>query len=691
MSNRKSETDCGILSGDVRTGRRRLLKAAALFCLLLLFMTGSGKDSGWAVMKVQAGQMSWQDAFISVAQEALNTASDPYYYLVRLDGDDIPEMIIHYGSVAESEEIFIWNQDRLLSWMFEYYSFSYIPRTGQLRIGGGRQGIYTDELYQYQDGKFYLLSTGRYEQAGDSLERDAYGNFLMNDQFRYFWNDQEVSADEYVSSRRAVFDISLAVSPYTPPCVTYNFEGLRQALQDGSWESSLQESPNMGGEAAREGEGTSGQSQDGGSSSGPAQAYMEFVSGDAAEYPGMRLYFEYTDEYGNPLALTNLEGTVTESINGGADIERAVRKIQRLEGNQGLSIDIVADKSGSMEYDLPVMQQIMSDFVRSLDYASGDQVEILTFDDYIMYMCTYTRDVSLLLNGISNMTAYGGTALYDALYTGVMNASRQAGARCVIGFTDGEDNMSLGSADSVIALSNQTDVPVYLIGTSGADSYTLTYIAEQTGGCYWSVNSINDVGDILREIYSNQKDMYCIEYESDPNVDPYARRRVTCTLSGDGYTGRADNVEFEAAQVIRQTPHASRYEMIHADVTWQQANDACIARGGHLVTIADQGEMDILVNMCEAEGVKYCWIGGYTSVKNGSAFGHWITGEPFNFTAWYPGEPSRQDKDGEDEFYLMLWKVEDAWSWNDQRNDVLHIEGLDYFTGKVGYICEYES
>ena len=100
--------------------------------------------------------------------------------------------------------------------------------------------------------------------------------------------------------------------------------------------------------------------------------------------------------------------------------------------------------------------------------------------------------------------------------------------------------------------------------------------------------------------------------------------------------------------------------------------------------------MDELVRMCEGAGVKYCWIGGYTSVRNGTAFGHWITGEPFSYTAWYPGEPSRNDKDGTPEFYLMLWKVEDAWSWNDQRDDVLQ-SGLPYFTGNIGYICEYES
>ena len=423
---------------------------------------------------------------------------------------------------------------------------------------------------------------------------------------------------------------------------------------------------------------------------GPETAYMDFVSSDVSEYPNVKLYFEYTDEYSDPIELYSMDGTVTESIAGGAEIERTVRKIQKLAGNEGLSIDIVADKSASMDEDLPYMQSIMNDFVTSLDYASGDRVEILSFDTYVMYMCTYTQDISLLQNGIYNMVPYGDTALYDALVTGIMNAGSQTGARCVIGFTDGEDNQSIYTPQEVISLALQREVPVYLIGTSWADSYTLEYICDQTGGYYWSIDSIYDISQILQTIYSDQKEMYCIEYESDPNADPYAKRRINCSLGDEYYIGNITGLEFQATPAVKQAPHTSRYEIIKEDISWTQANNACIARGGHLATITSQAEMDELVRMCEGAGVKYCWIGGYTSVRNGTAFGHWITGEPFSYTAWYPGEPSRNDKDGTPEFYLMLWKVEDAWSWNDQRDDVLQ-SGLPYFTGNIGYICECES
>ena len=100
-------------------------------------------------------------------------------------------------------------------------------------------------------------------------------------------------------------------------------------------------------------------------------------------------------------------------------------------------------------------------------------------------------------------------------------------------------------------------------------------------------------------------------------------------------------------------------------------------------------EMDQIAAMAGNAGLKYIWMGGYTSVRNGTAYGHWTTGEPFDFAPWYPGEPSRNDLDGEPEFYLIFWNVEGVWSFNDERDDVA--ADLATYRGKMGYVIEYEN
>ncbi|MBR2878603.1 MAG: C-type lectin domain-containing protein, partial [Clostridia bacterium] len=139
--------------------------------------------------------------------------------------------------------------------------------------------------------------------------------------------------------------------------------------------------------------------------------------------------------------------------------------------------------------------------------------------------------------------------------------------------------------------------------------------------------------------------------------------------------------------------HASRYEVIKADITWEDANRICIEKGGHLATIASKTEEDQIIAVAEQSGVERLWIGGYTTNDaNNKAVGHWVMGEPFVYQNWYnEGEPSRFDSDNAEEFYLMLWKIDNRWSWNDQRNDLINSPFRATYEGKMGYVIEYEN
>ncbi len=418
---------------------------------------------------------------------------------------------------------------------------------------------------------------------------------------------------------------------------------------------------------------------------------MKYISSDVSEYPLIKIYYQLIDANGNSIILNSPSAAIRESVAGGAYIEREVKRIEKLKGNQGLSIDIIADKSGSMGTDMPKVQNVMSQFISSLDYQNGDQAELLAFEGNVMYMCSYTKNTSLLNNGISSLSAYGDTALYDACIEGIRNASGQAGAKCVIVFTDGQDNASLHNAQEVINYAVSSSVPLYIIGAGDADSYGLTDIANRTGGRYWNINDLYDMSQILQSIYTEQKDLYCLEYVTDTNVDAYTQRTASCIILDDNY-GVQNESSFTPSKVIQHAQHNNRYEAVKNDISWMDANINAIQQGGHLVTITSQQEMNDIINIAQGAGLKYVWIGGYTMITNGYCYGHWITGEDFNqYSAWYPGEPSRNDRDGTEEKYLMLWNVEGNWSWNDERNDPAHDPKFTYFLGKTGYVIEYEN
>lgn len=427
-------------------------------------------------------------------------------------------------------------------------------------------------------------------------------------------------------------------------------------------------------------------------------ARLRLVSTDVSRYPVVRAYFQVVDDYTGQTVegLDSNAFRILERVEGGEYLAREVKSVLPLEGNDGLKIDLVADKSDSItEYDMDKIKTVMIEFVQELDFALGDRAEVLAFDSIVQQMCYYTDDVGLLINGINNMSTDGLTAFYDAVYDGVTNATLQGGARCVIAFTDGMDNRSRHTPEELIRYANAQQTPVYIVGVGGSvEAGTLRRIAESTGGRYWYIDDLYDLEAIFRQIYDEQMDYYIVEYESDASADSYATRDLQVKVSGGGYRGESE-LTVTPTRSIRDDGGVGgghRYEIFKESLSWEEASRRCQEMGGHLATITSQAEMDQIVALAEAQDVKYLWLGGYTSYDDaGNVFGHWVTGEAFTFQAWSANEPSRQDQDGTEEWYIMLWNIPSlgGWCWNDQRNDPA--SAVTYMAPSMGFVCEFEG
>jgi len=142
-----------------------------------------------------------------------------------------------------------------------------------------------------------------------------------------------------------------------------------------------------------------------------------------------------------------------------------------------------------------------------------------------------------------------------------------------------------------------------------------------------------------------------------------------------------------------------RYEILIDDVTWYEAYEDCMTRGGHLVTIESQEEFEILAAQLTEQGYEknIFWLGGMREL--GSSEYHWIDAEgtlddvSLNRAQefkdyWLAGEPSYTSA-GEEERYMMSFYKSDLerWVWNDAPEDL--IAAASNYAGKIGYICEY--
>lgn len=130
-------------------------------------------------------------------------------------------------------------------------------------------------------------------------------------------------------------------------------------------------------------------------------------------------------------------------------------------------------------------------------------------------------------------------------------------------------------------------------------------------------------------------------------------------------------------------PHS--YEAIRADMGWLEAQQAAIARGGQLVTINSAEELQQVIDLATQAGFDRIWIGVHR--VDGDLV--WESGETVDFYQWDTGEPSYTDSgDGALEDYVMLWKLNGRWVYNDSReNPLTNFYGM--YGGRIGYVVEY--
>ena len=144
------------------------------------------------------------------------------------------------------------------------------------------------------------------------------------------------------------------------------------------------------------------------------------------------------------------------------------------------------------------------------------------------------------------------------------------------------------------------------------------------------------------------------------------------------------------------------YNIYNEPMSWTAAESACEALDGHLVTITSADEQAFIRSALEDDGLqkKHYWIGG-TDRDNVGEW-KWVTGEPFTYTNWDPGngddhDPQPNNLAGQD--YIELQTISNTgnnyMTWNDMfdsgDNGSNPGDPWYYAQAYFGYICEWET
>lgn len=133
------------------------------------------------------------------------------------------------------------------------------------------------------------------------------------------------------------------------------------------------------------------------------------------------------------------------------------------------------------------------------------------------------------VNGIPD--AGGGTALYDAIVTGLYRFRNVQGRKALIIITDGDDTASRLAYDDMLTYARASRVPLYFIGVGfmlgdiGGPG-KMKSLAAETGGLTYFIRNTKQLGETYKQLEADLRSQYLISYHAESSKKDTAYRTI---------------------------------------------------------------------------------------------------------------------------------------------------------------------
>lgn len=208
--------------------------------------------------------------------------------------------------------------------------------------------------------------------------------------------------------------------------------------------------------------------------------------------------------------------------------------------NLPLSLGILVDHSGSMKPRIAEARQAAVEFFRDI-MAPGDRAFFGGFSWETQRVSPFLTDVGSLTSQIESMPEPdGGTALYDAIVTGLYRFRSVPGRKALVIVTDGEDTVSRLKYDDMLQYVRTARVPVYFIGIglSSLGSSGIKNLAAETGAVVYFVKNVSSLGETYEKLERDLRSQYLVGYYAESTKTDGAYRSVDVKVKREGAAAR---------------------------------------------------------------------------------------------------------------------------------------------------------
>jgi VWFA-related protein len=185
-----------------------------------------------------------------------------------------------------------------------------------------------------------------------------------------------------------------------------------------------------------------------------------------------------------------------------------------------VSLGLIIDSSASMTDKRDRVAAAALALVQSSN--PDDEVFIVNFAETPSLDVDFTNDAKELKKGLSRVDSHGETAMRDAIRTAIehVKGRNKKDKKVLVVVTDGNDNSSLASLESVMRAAQQNEVLIYSVALLGDETpreaerakRALDALAHATGGQVYYPNDVAEIDHIAPQIAHEIRNQYIVTY-----------------------------------------------------------------------------------------------------------------------------------------------------------------------------------
>ena len=247
------------------------------------------------------------------------------------------------------------------------------------------------------------------------------------------------------------------------------------------------------------------------------------VSGVEERIGSMTVNFTVTDDTGQDSTLT--PDVTKASLDGKALRVTSIAKTNY--GRQPASIVLLVDVSGSM-YGAPIEQAraAVREFIGQME--PDDRIALMSFSTGVTLLQDFTSDRSLLDAAVSGLTAFGDTALFDAVNAAIQQSNTAPdGGKLIVLLSDGVATEGVQNRAASLGVAEEANTSIVAVGLGpSVDVDYLRELAARTGGRYVQAASAAQLRATYAEIAKGVVRRYFSDYTMEVEVAPTIDRTV---------------------------------------------------------------------------------------------------------------------------------------------------------------------